>query len=1661
MLVGCPGEGIGKTGSLVSDDVPEVTSTPASFEFVADSNSLSETNLKTTLTVSVLDAFGVNVSNVQVKFTIPDGDDQKVAKLGSLTSGSEVVVLSSDGVATVELSAKATGNPSDEIVVKAELVGYSIEAKTLDVFVKEIPLSFNVQDLPKVIFNKGSFEFVSIQVVDPDGNPVNGVDVTIVKEVDSPLKFYDIKTTLSSSGVASAAEVLTYTTEGDGIISFNLWSNESSGTQPVITKFNIKVGSSSEAVPSNELTVFFVELVNTGSIDSLKANGHDSRTLNVRLDGELDEKTHFIRWKTTLGNIAGDGITLSKELSFSNFGSSSVASATLSVGNESGKAIVTASLISSIADDNDTDVVLAELTYNIEFLEAKPAVLTVVVDNSSLVSGSGNIFTFTGQVQDSDNVGIDNIPITITTAGEVTLEVADQVISDTLDENRGAFRFNASAFNVAGRWTITLTADSITTSITFEQLSDEPSAILINDGNAPESIFVKGTGNKENTSIEFKVLDRFGNPISDNLGVKVSVSIQSGPGGGEQVDPTIPTETVNGIVSANIRSGNQTGTVRVHAEIENNPTISADTNIAIVKGPLDASSINITPNFYNVSGRHIANMELGIFASLADAAGDAVPDGQQVTFVTKGTGNFFQSGSDTTVNGIANDKLITAANPDPFFGFSVLTAEANGAENLFVGAMAFLSGADIVFAGTIGGGIKRTNGIAAGNISWLEVNGEFVWVGQNVKDLKIVDNTTSIFAATTEGLYKSTNLGSTWIAIRNEANPNRPGFTLKSLNTSTVNSIAYTNDYIGTTGTSDPEELARDPNDVDIIVGSNGEGVWLNRSRGESFSIVDADGYTTDGVGQNGATLLDGAITRQFNIGEAGSLYYISNTTRTGFFTATSVTNAATYRWVSVKPTGVVVPTTAEFIRTDGAGAVSVNIHDFPNLSYNDKNSNGVYDVSEEIVAKGIIKNGTFSGGWIQSGTLGTGNYINRLASRKSVSTNYVIAATNEGVMASVGGNSVGEEWSNIGINGGNIFIKKALITDIHLKSDLTLYASTGEFGIYKFTGLSIIPATPLATAITSGWTKLSTPKAADTILSNLSSATGKDNTALSVLDSQDRLYYTDSDGNGIFNGEDQIVIIPEGETAPSTVVFPSGSATSASATYLPAETASEFLRYVDLDQDGKYTNASDILLLDWNDNLVFDETEDDYQSFNAVREVTIDTVPYIFAAATNGGVFYVKATGITSTSVWNKIDIRDTGVGAKRLYDNTDNSDSSKTSLYICTSKNAAIIEISAISSTVIGSKTSVVTFRNVSVGQTGAGSIDTKIRGTTAILSTGVINPSITLVPAHNQYVQNLSNDTLFKELTQTQMLDMLTSNSLVRTGVLLNVAASAGMELSSVATKPLMGATPSVAVGNITFVGNNYLMVTETSGTFAAGDTVWQQGTQTATTSVSVGGRTAMSTISNATTFGALLTSLSITLSGDNENKANQLITAGLLTSTSYANILSSITTSSLLLVARGLTNVNAVELTNFSTEEGQMYLYLRANIADDNANPPVFGTTVKIEVDEIEVDVDTSGVIGDITRTNRIYDYSFTYADIVSRGVDSTIFTPVLRLGFIVRDPTTAPSGTSWNDKVMVTFTVTAPTGTTSPGNNGAVSEIFEFTRARGNFTPGGGATLIRQ
>lgn len=211
-----------------------------------------------------------------------------------------------------------------------------------------------------------------------------------------------------------------------------------------------------------------------------------------------------------------------------------------------------------------------------------------------------------------------------------------------------------------------------------------PNSIILNAD--PNFIWVKETGNIDQTIITATVLGINNQPVGNDIGVKFY--IVNGPGGetiepssGSISDSTTIVPTVNGISQATIRSGTRSGTVKIKAKLVGYPKIqSQTTNIVIRSGPpymwLDSQKNNVVRDT-TISrthatlavecGKHnvaFANpiQDIQVTAYFGDKYNNPVEEGTAVYFTT--TGGIITSDAITNNEG-QTSVILKNVNPFP------------------------------------------------------------------------------------------------------------------------------------------------------------------------------------------------------------------------------------------------------------------------------------------------------------------------------------------------------------------------------------------------------------------------------------------------------------------------------------------------------------------------------------------------------------------------------------------------------------------------------------------------------------------------------------------------------------------------------------------------------------------------------------------------------------------------------------------------------------------------------------------------------------------------------------------------------------------------------------------------------------------------------------
>lgn len=214
--------------------------------------------------------------------------------------------------------------------------------------------------------------------------------------------------------------------------------------------------------------------------------------------------------------------------------------------------------------------------------------------------------------------------------------------------------------------------------VRFSQTTvDQPQSIILNAN--PNFIWVKETGNLEQTEITATVLGISGAPVGNDIGVQFSII--NAPDGGEIIEPasgsayqTTVVPTVQGNASAYLRSGSKSGAVQIQARLVEFPDIEAQsTNIIIRSGSpymwidpnnpnnvISHTTITIEYGKANLAfGNPVQDIKIGVI--LGDKYNNPIEEATTVYFTT--TGGIITTDAMTDANGRAS---VTLQNCYPF-----------------------------------------------------------------------------------------------------------------------------------------------------------------------------------------------------------------------------------------------------------------------------------------------------------------------------------------------------------------------------------------------------------------------------------------------------------------------------------------------------------------------------------------------------------------------------------------------------------------------------------------------------------------------------------------------------------------------------------------------------------------------------------------------------------------------------------------------------------------------------------------------------------------------------------------------------------------------------------------------------------------------------------
>jgi len=223
----------------------------------------------------------------------------------------------------------------------------------------------------------------------------------------------------------------------------------------------------------------------------------------------------------------------------------------------------------------------------------------------------------------------------------------------------------------AGTAEIRILYGKITRTLNIDVSPEIPNSIVLTA--EPKYIWVRETGNLEQTIISAKVLSQTGRPIQST--VEVEFIIRNGPGGGELLEPavtgslteSIPIETVMGEAKIKLKSGIRPGAVEIQADIVNYDISARMTNVVIRSGPPyiyidpnDPNDVNghmsIAFDYLNLAG-WMKLLDFNLSISVGDKYNNPVDQGTTVYLRT--SGGIVTTDTETDETGIGNATLLT------------------------------------------------------------------------------------------------------------------------------------------------------------------------------------------------------------------------------------------------------------------------------------------------------------------------------------------------------------------------------------------------------------------------------------------------------------------------------------------------------------------------------------------------------------------------------------------------------------------------------------------------------------------------------------------------------------------------------------------------------------------------------------------------------------------------------------------------------------------------------------------------------------------------------------------------------------------------------------------------------------------------------------------
>ena len=209
-------------------------------------------------------------------------------------------------------------------------------------------------------------------------------------------------------------------------------------------------------------------------------------------------------------------------------------------------------------------------------------------------------------------------------------------------------------------------------------------AVLSFESADPTTISITGStgeGTSETSTVKFKLLDLFGEPL---VGETVDFSLIDFPTGTELLITSASTDDLGEVFTV-VKSGDVEGPITVKMVPVSYPNLfKVSNNLSVTNGYPDQDSFSLSSENYAPEGFNYDGVEVAITIRLGGGDGNtAVPDGTVVNFRTNGGKITNETGTISTCStiGSACSMVWESQEPRPDNGRAVITAYSTGEES--------------------------------------------------------------------------------------------------------------------------------------------------------------------------------------------------------------------------------------------------------------------------------------------------------------------------------------------------------------------------------------------------------------------------------------------------------------------------------------------------------------------------------------------------------------------------------------------------------------------------------------------------------------------------------------------------------------------------------------------------------------------------------------------------------------------------------------------------------------------------------------------------------------------------------------------------------------------------------------------------------------------